>query len=616
MSWIEKLYRTYDNNAGHIGDPNDKVFLLPVGHTDKKTADVEITLDACGNFLRGSPVPESDARTIVAATEESAGRTSGGAPHALCDELQYVAADYQAHGGTKQPYFDLYQKQLTSWCASRFNHTKIQAVLVYVTRGRVMADLTSAQVLKNGQTDAFVRWCVDVPGDPQRKLWTDSSIWKSWADYYASTRATCGLCYVTGNNALLADQHPRKIRDDGDGAKLVSSNDESGFTFLGRFSTADQAAGVGFEVTQKAHNALRWLIARQGFVEYVGKGLNRKPSLAIVAWAVSGAEIPDPLSDTQTLLSGKASGPVTTLPGYTAQETGIQLSKLIAGYSVRLGPTDDVVVIVLDSATPGRMAMRFYRELTGSEFLERVKAWHDVDDGCTWQQRLDKDRVFFGAPAPRDIAETAYGRRVDDNLRKATVERLLPSIVDGAQLPRDLVDSCVRRACNKFGIEHWEWERALGIACALYRYHNKERRYKMTLEIDRKTRDYLYGRLLALADHLEVRALYLAKEERETNAGRLMQRFADRPNSTWRSIELSLGPYKSRLRAKRPGLLLRLETEMDEVFQSFAPGDFNLEKPLSGEFLLGFHCQRSSCWANLSNQGEDSEGAQETTKEA
>ena len=65
----------------------------------------------------------------------------------------------------------------------------------------------------------------------------------------------------------------------------------------------------------------------------------------------------------------------------------------------------------------------------------------------------------------------------------------------------------------------------------------------MTLETDRRTRDYLYGRLLAIAENIESRALFVARETRDTTAARLMQRFADRPYSTWRTIELALVPY-------------------------------------------------------------------------
>ena len=38
-------------------------------------------------------------------------------------------------------------------------------------------------------------------------------------------------------------------------------------------------------------------------------------------------------------------------------------------------------------------------------------------------------------------------------------------------------------------------------------------------------------------------------KKRETTAGRLMQRFADRPFSTWRTIELALKPYEARMQA-------------------------------------------------------------------
>jgi CRISPR-associated protein Csd1 len=245
----------------------------------------------------------------------------------------------------------------------------------------------------------------------------------------------------------------------------------------------------------------------------------------------------------------------------------------------------------LDSATPGRMAITYYRELTGSEFLDRIERWH-ADHA--WHQHYGKDKQFVGAPAPRDIAEAAYGRRLDDKLKKATVERLLPCIIDGQPVPRDLVESTVRRACNRAGLERWEWQKTLGIACALYRGAFKQEEYTMSLETDRRSRDYLYGRLLAIAEHIEGRALFVGGETRDTTAAKLMQRFADRPASTWRIIEPQLRPYMSRLRAKRPKFLHAMELELDAVVTSFSGDDFTDDSKLSGEFLLGYHCQRQA----------------------
>jgi CRISPR-associated protein Csd1 len=160
------------------------------------------------------------------------------------------------------------------------------------------------------------------------------------------------------------------------------------------------------------------------------------------------------------------------------------------------------------------------------------------------------------------------------------------------------MESAVRRTCNRSAFEkdrngrEWEWERNLGIACALFRGFFRERGYDMTLETDRTSRDYLYGRLLAIGERIERVALNVADEKRDTNAARLMQRFADHPASTWRSIELALTPYKTRLRAKRPPFLHKMEERLDEVISAFTPEDFLDDRKLSGEFLLGYHCER------------------------
>ena len=278
--------------------------------------------------------------------------------------------------------------------------------------------------------------------------------------------------------------------------------------------------------------------------------------------------------------------------GFTAQDFGARLSQYISGYSVKLGETDEIVVMGIDSATPGRMALTYYRELTGSDFLKRIETWHR---GCAWLQRFSADKEFFGAPSPRAIAQAAYGTKegellkVDDNVQKTTVERLIPCIIDGAPLPWDILDSCLKKATQRQSLPDWAWQKILGIACGLYRYYCKEKEdYNMGLDRQRKSRDYLYGRLLAVADCLEGYALWLSKEGRQTNATKLMQRFAERPCSTWKTIELALIPYKARLSRNN-----KYDIELDAIHGLFKDTtDYASDTPLSGEFLLGFHCQR------------------------
>ncbi len=625
MSWIQKLYETYNNCQGEVGAEvlDNEVPLLPICHTTQK-AQIEISLDENGNFRRARVISRDDARTIIPCSEDSGGRTSGPVAHPLCDKLQYVAQDYPEHGGSKKSYFGLYLARLEEWCASEFADPKAIAVLKYVKRGQVIGDLIKHGVLVAGldggllakpdkkkgeetpqifdvlalQEDAFVRWQVEIPGYPETRVWRDQALWAHWIDFYSNSKKGQSMCYVTGEQEFLADQHTAKLRNDGDKAKLISSNDSSGFTFLGRFLTAEQAATVGFETTQKAHFALRWLISRQGY---------RKGDLAIVAWATSGASLPK-LTDDPLAALGLDDLPSDEKPTVdTAQEVATRLKKKIAGYGKNLGNTSEIVVMAFNSATPGRLAITYYRELTGSDFLQRINDWHE---SCAWLHRYgwvetpdDKEGKnkrrnvpFIGAPAPLDIAEAAYGDRVDDKFKEATVARILPCIIDSQPIPRDLVEATMRRACNRVGIKNPkdkyenDWNKTLSIACALFRKYSTKENYSMTLDPNRRTRDYLYGRLLALAENLEEWALRDANEKRETNAARLMQRFSERPFSTWRTIELALLPYKARLGGKSKNR----QRLIDEVIALFNDNDFLNDKRLSGEFLLGYHCQREA----------------------
>ncbi len=663
MSWMAKLYETYE--SGRALESVGEVKLMPISHT-LQNAHIHIVIDNDSNFRRASVLEKT--QVVLPATEGSAGRSGKlPPPHPLADKIQYLAKDYPEFGGRKVSFFTEYEKQLSDWCSSKFSHDKAVAIYNYINKGTVIADLISEGVLhaneqdellaywpddkdknpplifkvlptlpKNKrvdkdkseieQGDALVCWSVETKGEPDSITWQDEGLQQSWIDYNTQSSEKAAFCFITGDHRAVAVNHPAKLRHTGDKAKLVSSNDSSGFTFRGRFTDPDgsQAAGVGYEVTQKAHNALRWLISKQGF---------RNGDQVYVSWAISGKETPKPLESTWKLLAES-----TVMQEDIISDTeesrdhsidlgesfAHQLKKYMDGYQAKLEPNEQIIIMGLDSATPGRMGIIYYRELLASEFFERLENWHNQ---FAWPQRFTKEipdpkrkkkplrKIIWpvSSPAPIRIAEAAYGNILKSNetLKKSVIERILPCIVEGRHFPRDLMASAVRRACNRNSCERWEWERNLGIACSLYKGfylrhpHKYERReYSMALEEERITRDYLYGRLLAIAEKIEETALYVGGEERPTTAARLMQRFADRPFSTWRNIELALQPYMQRLQANRAGFLVNRKKELDTIFDAFSPDEFVSEKPLSGEFLLGYHCQKQA-WQKKSNENKD-----------
>lgn len=647
MSWLANLYETYE--AGVRLDLPDDQKLMPISHTPQN-AHIKIVIDQNGNFKRASVLEKT--QVILPATEQSAGRSSNEAPHPLADKIQYVARDYPDFNGRKKSYFASYAEQLRKWCESPFRHEKAAAVYKYIKSGRVVADLIGHHVLHaDGNTlraywpkelspdnttplifkvlpplpkekriekdkaeieqgDALVCWQVEAPSDLHPETWTDPTLQESWIKYQNSEGGETDLCFVTGEKKIMAINHPAKLRHTGDKAKILSSNDSSGFTFRGRFTegAGTQAAGIGYEITQKAHNALRWLINRQGF---------RNGDQVFVAWAVSGKTIPDPLQNTFSLfeqplelqhfveeeIEDKVDHAIDL-----GQSFATKFNNYLRGYSTKLDPNEQIVIIGLDSATPGRMGIIYYRTLLASEFIERVQSWHLQ---FAWPQRYSIETNTAGkktliwpvtSPAPRLIAEAAYGGVLKSNetLKKNLLERIMPAIIDGQPFPRDIMHSAVRRASNRNSIEHWAWEQNLGVACALYRgFYQRQseqmrRNYSISLEETRNTRDYLYGRLLAIAEKVEEVALSLGGEVRPTTAARMMQRFADRPFSTWRNIFLALQPYMQRLQSSRGGFLTNRKKDLDTVLSLFQDGEFEHDKPLSGEFLLGYHCQRMS----------------------
>jgi CRISPR-associated protein Csd1 len=704
MSWMQKLYETYDKCSGNRDIP-DIGDLFPVGYSAQE-AHVEVVIDVQGNIRRATLVPKDQAKTLIPVTEKSlTGRTSGIAPHPLCESLQYCAADYPKYHGIRASYFDCsdfnesefvsekvgtplelinkilldsnkpakrrmskkkcfrwlnlyltlvnrsgneemqsrrssnrlrleqeysqycpvnaasYFRQLERWVNSPISHSKARAVYVYISKGCLVRDLISQGLLAvdgdvlcvrnkdnaeatethplmkllsfddNGikdQAKVFVRWSVEGDGLCSH-TWEDKSLFDAWSKYSSLFDSEPGFCCVTGANVTLAAKHPAKLRSGKDGAKLISSNDNDGYTFLGRLTESAQVTGVSSEVTQKAHSALRWLIGR--------KQAFKNGDQVFVAWAVIGKDIPDPMANSWDFLEepDESENSIESLVTDVGQNFALRLRRKIAGYAAGIRDSEDIVVMGLDSASKGRMAIIYYRELTGSEFLERIERWHE---SFAWMQNYGKDCHFIGAPAPKEIAWAAFGKKVEGKngtkLLGSTVERLFPCIIDGAPLPRDLMVSAVRRASNRSGLEHWEWEKCLGIACALYRGINQERSYRMELEDGRNSRDYLYGRLLAVAEKIEAMALRLAGEPpRPTTAARLMQRFADRPFSTWRTIETALVPYMSRIQARMPGLVEGYRDLLDAVHVKLRDNGYEQDARLNGEYLLGYHCQRA-----------------------
>lgn len=623
MSWIGSLLETYENNSSAIGQfekkRNGKEYaLIPVSHTTQ-SAHIEVHISLEGDFLDAKVVDKDDASTIIPCTEDSANRTSHPVPHPLHDKLMYVAGDYALYCDKPKgtPHED-YLKQLQAWCESPDAHPKVNSVLTYLRKGTLMSDLIHCRekilrvdeegkligkwtslmgekpplfkVLAGDQGAAFVRFAVDVPDEPESRLWRDPSIQQSFIHYRERMLGEDDLCFVTGEVRPFADKHASRIRNSADKAKLISSNDLTGFTFRGRFQNSRDVAVVSYDVSQKAHNALKWLIERQGSVAIDGK--------VFLVWGTKQLDLPGPFWDSFDLYKDNDIDE-EVIGDRTHQEFALQIRKALNGYRYDSDYRSRVIVMVLDAATPGRMSIVYYRELERDPFLDRLQRWHE---SCCWLHRYRRDEnnhyvSFWGAPATRDIAFAAYGPRASDKIVKGMLERMLPCIVDGRPIPRDVVRCAINRASSPTGMEKWEWEKTLSITCALVKKTHEQEGFDVALDERIDNRDYLFGRLLAIADVLERSAL---EEKRATNAIRYMNAFSRYPARTWGIIQSNIQPYQARLGTKAN----YYNQLIDKVGSRLKPEDFT-NQPLSGLYLLGFYSQRQDLYTKKGKKDED-----------
>lgn len=612
MSWVHALYDTYERCAGIAGlqsEGQDDV-LLPVGLTIINTH-VVVHLDSNGVFLGAKLQPE---RIIAPCTEGSAGRTGTTvAPHPLFDSLQYLAGDYARYVGKKYAkYYVGYIDQLARWCEMPNPHPMVLAILAYLKKGSLIEDLVAQRILHlrpDGKllerwmqegtplssalkdvkpSKAYVRFTVDSSG-VENRAWMEEDVRNSFMSYLSrQNQEKPALCYVSGLETACVKNHPKSITKSSR-AKLISANDEAGFTYRGRFQNARQAMSIGYAASQRVHNTLRWLVESRGL--YCG-------SQVVIAWALSGKKLPTPISDTDELLGPSedktASDKMITAKADSGHDYARRLTHaLLSIRCERLEDHEDVSVMVLDNATTGRLSITYYRELKAGEYLERVVGWHKT---CVWRHGYKKGRSFIGAPSFHDIAAAAYGpiaqKDKERKLLKSTVERLLPCIFDSAKLPADLVGAAVNRASNPVAFENrWAWEKTLGIACALYKKQHEKEAYLVALDEQRHDRDYLYGRLLAVADWIEEKVLWEqsgGKPDRPTNAMRYMNAFVQRPFHIWAIIEQQLSPYEMKLDLKDR----QYKKIISKIMAQFQDGDFEKADRLSGAYLLGYHCQR------------------------
>lgn len=597
MSIWQRAVETYDCHSDQAGKQSIKypVALTPIAHVIQN-AQIEIILDEHGEFVQAESVPKDDSKTIIPATEASAGRTSSACAHPLSDQLFYIAP----YGGNK---YEMYLKQLRAWAESEFSHPKVRAILAYIERGTIVDELADEKLIELDESGKppskydkyMIRWRVMNTGDNDA-CYKDTSLFDAFIGYHHTLQSTAqkGLCMISGKEELIAKNHPCGIVTNGSRAKLISANDKKNFTYRGRFTNFQQALTVGYETSQKAHNALAWIILNQGIM--IG-------GRTFVCWSPRGdASL---FKDSGTLTPSYSDEEEKKDFPVTPTDYKSDLKKALSGWQDKLPANDDIVIASFDAATTGRLSITYYNELKGSDFLNRLAFWKEH---CYWSS----GKFGYQSPSIWEIVKCAFGTEqngklsVDDRVMREQAQRLFHSVIDKSPIPQDIVMALMHRASMPLAYDTKSNRiKILYNACAViyaYRTVTKKEEWEMALEKDKKDRSYQFGRLLAVMEKVE-RDAYDPEEKREPNAIRMQSVFCERPMYASRIIRDSLNPYLEKLKPRARIYYNNLIGEIFERLSEFDEKDLN--RQLEDSYLLGYYLQRSELYTKKESTNEE-----------
>ena len=364
---------------------------------------------------------------------------------------------------------------------------------------------------------------------------------------------------------------------------------------------------VGYTTSQKAHNALKWLLQKQGY---------RRDASAFVSWVANrDVELPDIGKDSihayEKLIAPDGwesffKEPVKADPYDTGKRNAMKLNKAMQGYAQQITMDDKVIMIALDAATTGRMSIAYYDEMGGTQYIDALQYWYTH---CCWQRwfKYGKDKKgqwIVSAPSLREIALTCYGVlrektiESDDNVLRLTIKRLLPCITKQAELPKDLIRAAVVNTSRPLayyntsnGFFLWK-NQMLSVTCAMIRYQYEKRKGdgKMNsfLEDNASDRNVLFGRLLAIYDYMEERAMPDREEKgHQTNAKRYWNSFSMRPATTLKTLQSNLVPYRRKLNSYQEYCF---DQWIEQIMVQLAENGYD-NRALSENYLPGYYLQ-------------------------
>lgn len=392
---------------------------------------------------------------------------------------------------------------------------------------------------------------------------------------------------LTGENVPLTELHAKNIFPLQSGAKLVSANDKTEYTFRGTFvKNAEDLLTIGYEASQKSHNMLRWLLNNFGII--AGNEM-------FVYWNPNGRYVPSPFED-------RKEGDEIISDRETLYRSIFESTE-----DNSLSSTDCIVIAAFKAMTTGRLSLAYYSETPGNDFVAKLEKWKESFTGAKW------------IPSIYMVSKYAYGSErneqieIESGIYTKKIEELLWCKLYGHPISESLKNALVTKASSPLKYKSLKNRRYITYIAALIlrKYENDKAGkevYTMTLDLDNTEINYLMGRLLAVYEKAELDT-YTEEElkSRIPNAVRYQNKYVQRPAATLIVLKNKIVPYLNKLKRKKNGLYIKYQKIFQEIFEKIDGREAKLTGKLSDTYILGYYHQKESFYQKQEADTEKSE---------
>ncbi len=421
------------------------------------------------------------------------------------------------------------------------------------------------------------------------------------------------ICDVSGQRIYCTDLN-RGLLGKG---KLVSVSNNTE-THIGRFCEGSEVIRLGADTSEKIHLMLKF------FLEHGDNSQKLYNNTRAIIWFSD-----DILNEREFSLSNPTADildPWDNPPEEeyesksTADPRAREWRKILRG-DIPLpkeNETDFFYLMTINKISNGRIAIQSTRTMPISLFLRNLQHWNKT---CAWEKRNFNSKEYENkTPRPWDIVRFVYGVENDDGkvdclkdeLKSLAFKRLLPTVIDGRPLPKDIGRQIFSNYRNRISFRK-NWPYLQYISCALLNKVRQDERKEerlLMLEKDNQTRDYLYGRLLAVYEKVEMDAMKTGsassneksesekqekgKSSRLTNVERVWAAFFQTPERMLGTLHTKMRPYLNKLKSDNAGrhsyynrLIGEIQTDIRDAESYLA----NKNKALNEDAVFGYYAQ-------------------------